>query len=412
MTLFLVLAVLLMAILLIPVLLTLLRARPADATQREELNVALFQERRDELEQELNEGSISEDQYEAARVELERDLLLNTGEEPELESRPARGLAITLGIAVPLLAVFLYLQLGAPDFINPPQLAVQHQSDRNMDMSELTARLAQRLEEDPEDVSGWLLLGRSMQMHQHFDEAASVYERALEKAGEHPELLVDYAEMLAGRQGSMQGRPAELVARALELDAASQGALWLAGAAAFEKSDYPLAVEYWQKLQKSLGSEEDQLAGLLQDNIHEAHQRMGGAIAVEDDVAQQLEPVTGADPVAGSLHLPLRVTLEPDLLGQVQAGQTLFIMARPPAGGMPYAAVRRQAGELPLEMVLDEASLLNRERSLEGVEELEIMARISRSGDAAAVSGDLYGRVLAAPIATGQIEILIDRVQP
>lgn len=276
MTLFIALIVLLTALLLVPLLLALLRPAAQDATRRAELNVALFAERRDELSNELSEGSISAEQYEEARLELERDLLINADAEERSQARPAGGLAALVGIGVPLLAGIVYLQLGAPDFVEPPE-AVQHAAGSragmpDMDMNALTERLTQRLEENPGDVRGWLLLARSMQMHQDFARAADIYERALQRAGEHPELLIDYAELLAGQQGSMQGKPAELVARALQLDPQAQGALWLAGAAAFEKEDYAVAIEHWQVLQKTLT--EDEGLELLEENLVEARRRL------------------------------------------------------------------------------------------------------------------------------------------
>jgi len=276
MTLFIALIVLLTALLLVPLLLALLRPAAQDATRRAELNVVLFAERRDELSNELSEGSISAEQYEEARLELERDLLINADAEERSQARPAGGLAALVGIGVPLLAGIVYLQLGAPDFVEPPE-AVQHAAGSragmpDMDMNALTERLTQRLEENPGDVRGWLLLARSMQMHQDFARAADIYERALQRAGEHPELLIDYAELLAGQQGSMQGKPAELVARALQLDPQAQGALWLAGAAAFEKEDYAAAIEHWQVLQKTLT--EDEGLELLEENIAEARRRL------------------------------------------------------------------------------------------------------------------------------------------
>ncbi|MFA5628034.1 MAG: c-type cytochrome biogenesis protein CcmI [Thiohalomonadaceae bacterium] len=271
MTLFIILALLLTVILMVPLLLPLLRPKSVDTTGRQALNVALFQERRDELEQERTEGSISEDQYEAASLELERDLLINADTDEPGTTRPTYKLAVFVGLGLPLLAALLYWQLGAPDFIDPPA-AVSQQASSDIEMAALTERLAQRLEQNPGDIKGWLLLARSMQMHQDFAKAAEVYERALQRAGEHPDLLVDYAEMLAMQQGSMQGKATELIERALQIDPNAQGALWLAGAAAFEQEEYATAIVHWQKLQQFLSDDDVEAISMLRENIKAAEE--------------------------------------------------------------------------------------------------------------------------------------------
>lgn len=395
MTLFIVLAVLLTAIALLPVLLPLFARQQNKDAGREALNVALYQERRDELEQELAEDSISAEQYEAARLELERDLLLNTGAEERAVPRPSRGLAAAVAIGVPLLAVLLYWQLGAPDFIDAPA-APAHEAGAatDMDMDALTAQLAERLQREPGDVRGWMLLGRSYVMQERYRDAADIYEQGLQRAGEHPELLTDYAEMLAMQQGSMRGKARELVERALRLDPNAQGALWLAGVAAFEDEDYTAAISHWQNLQKLLPAQGDS-AALLRDNINEARARLG-----------QPQPLAEAAPM-----LRLRITLDPALAAKAQPDQVLFIMARPPEGGMPIAALRRQARDLPLSIVLDDGAVLTAGRSLGDFERVEVVARISRSGTAAAASGDLEGSVVIDPRQAEPVEIRIGRVR-
>lgn len=390
------LALLLTVLALLPVLLPLLGARRSRDTGREALNVALFQERRHELEQELAEDSIGAEQYEAARLELERDLLLNAGAEEVAAPRSSRTLALVIGMAVPVLAALIYLQLGASDFVEPPA-AVPHEAGAamDMDMETLTAQLAERLQREPGDVRGWMLLGRSYSMQERYREAAEIYEQALQRAGEHPDLLTDYAEMLALQQGSMDGKARELVERTLRLDPDAQGALWLAGVAAFEQEDYTAAISHWQNLQKLL-PEQGEGAGLLRESINEARARLG-----------EPQPLVSAAPM-----LRLRISLAPDLVARVQPEQVLFIMARPPEGGMPIVALRRQAGDLPLNLVLDDSAALTAGRSLGDFERVEVVARISGSGNAAAASGDLEGSVVVDARRTEPVDVRIERVRP
>lgn len=390
---FVVLLVLVTVLALVPALLPLFRRNRGRDAEREALNVALFQERRDELEQELTEDSISAGQYEAARLELERDLLLNAGAEETAVPRSSRGLAVVIGLGVPLLAGLLYLQLGAPDFVEPPQQAM-HEAPGEMDMATLTRQLAARLQQEPNDMQGWLLLGRSLVMQERYQEAGERYEEALQRLGDHPDLLTDYAEMLALQQGSVRGKARELVERALRLDPDAQGALWLAGVAAFEQEDYTAAISHWQNLQKLVPAQGES-AALLRDNLNEARARLG-----------EPQPLADAAPA-----LRLQISLDSALAARVSPEQVLFVMARPKEGGMPIAAVRRQVRDLPLNIVLDDSALLTAGRSLADFAQVEVVARISRSGNAAAASGDLEGSVAVDPRQVEPVEIRIGRVR-
>ncbi len=396
MTVFILLALLLTVLAMLPVLLPLFRAAHARGQEREALNVALFQERRDELEQELASDAISAEQYDAARLELERDLLLNTGSEDKSEQRPSLRLAVGLGLAVPLLAVLLYTQLGAPDFVNPPQAVHEMAGDNRVDtdMATLTQQLADRLKREPKDAQGWILLGRSLTMQERYAEAGAAYEEGLKNVGDHPDLLTSYAEILAMQQGNLEGRPQQMVRRALELDPDAQGALWLAGVAAFQAEDYSAAIGYWKRLEAMLPPQ-GEAAALVRDNLAEARSRNG-------------EPQALAEAVP---PLRLRISLAPALAAQVQPDQVLFILARPPEGGMPIAAVRRQARDLPLNIVLDESAQLTAGRTLADFAEVEVVARVSRSGSAAAVSGDLEGSAVVKTRDGKPVVIEINRVR-
>jgi cytochrome c-type biogenesis protein CcmH len=394
---FVLLALLLTVLALLPVVLPLFRTARARGQEREALNVALFQERRDELEQELGDDAISADQYEAARLELERDLLLNTGNEGKTEQRPSRRLALVLGLAVPLLAGLLYVQLGATDFIDLPEAthAAADEPVVDTDMATLTQQLADRLKREPKDAQGWILLGRSLTMQERYAEAGAAYEEGLKNVGDHPDLLTSYAEILAMQQGDMKGRPQQMVRRALELDPDAQGALWLAGIAAFQAEDYAAAIGHWKRLEAMLPPQ-GEAAGLVRDNLAEARARSG-------------EPQALAEAVP---PLRLRISLAPALAAQAQPDQVLFILARPPEGGMPIAAVRRQVRDLPLNIVLDESAQLTAGRSLADFAQVEVVARVSRSGSAGAVSGDLEGSAVVDTRATAPVVIEIGRVRP
>jgi cytochrome c-type biogenesis protein CcmH len=138
------------------------------------------------------------------------------------------------------------------------------------------AGLAARLKENPNDAKGWAMLARSYQSFNRYKEASDAYARAAELTGTDAQLWADYAESLAlANDSQLQGRPVELINKALQLDPKNQKALWLAGNAAFQAQDFQQAVSYWEKLEKLL-PEGSEGAQSVATSIEEARARING----------------------------------------------------------------------------------------------------------------------------------------
>lgn len=169
----------------------------------------------------------------------------------------ARAPAVAAGVAVPLLAVPLYLALGNPAALSPQQQAGPHGAGPQQ-IDAMVGQLAARLERNPQDGEGWILAARSLATLGRFDEASSAFARAVVLFPDRAQLLADYADTLAAaRGGSLRGEPEQLVDRALRLEPDNPKALALAGKIAFDDKEFGKAVDYWQRLQGSIpaGSE-------------------------------------------------------------------------------------------------------------------------------------------------------------
>jgi cytochrome c-type biogenesis protein CcmH len=126
----------------------------------------------------------------------------------------------------------------------------------------MVAKLAERMQANPDDMQGWLMLARSYKTMGRYEDAAAAYGKAEKVIDDDPELLASYAETLAMASGKgLKGKPAQLIARALKLDPKQPHALFLAGAAAMEAGDKKQGIAYWEALlpQVEPGSEIDQL---------------------------------------------------------------------------------------------------------------------------------------------------------
>lgn len=396
---------------LLPALLGRSQARVAPA---DEANLAVFRDRLAELEAERDAGVLSPAQFEQARYELDRDLLHDIPRARHVdvgaERRRRRGwTAGAVALGLPVLALTLYGLLGAPELITlapPAQNAHSPHGDSPMHaIDEMVARLAARLQQQPNDGEGWAMLGRSYVTLNRASEAVVAFSKAHALIGDQPQLLADYAEALALANGEeLAGKPAQLVARALELAPTNQKALWLAGVEAANRGARQEADEHWQRLLKQLPAA-SQEAETLRQQIAELE---GTGVAAEAAAPNAVAPSAVAP------ALDVRVSLAPALADQVAPGDTLFVFARAARGpAMPLAMVRRQARELPLAVTLDDSLAMAPNMKLSNFTEVVVGARVSKSGNALPQSGDLQGLSAAIPVsASGALEVVINQVVP
>lgn len=366
------------------------------STLHNELNLAIYQQRINELEEE-GEDNLSPEQKDIMRQEMKRSLLQDMREkEDKAGSLKQRSgiLATFVGVSIPLLALGLYSVIGPAEL--PEILAGQAvvptetrnaQADTQLpDVGEMVAKLEQRLKEDPQNAEGWQMLGRSYMYMQRYNDAANAYEKSLALDEKSAAVLTEYAEALAMiREGDMLGKPTEYVLQALELEPTYPKALWLAGAAKIQIQDYQGAINYWQRLMK-MNEPGTKGALELQKRIDMAAQSLrdsGGKPVLEKPTAQ-LEIKT---------IISVEVKLDPALASKANPEDTLFVYAKAVNGPpMPLAIVRKQVKDLPLKVVLDDSMAMTPRARMSNFERIYVGARISKSGNATREEGDLQGR--------------------
>lgn len=392
------LAVLLLAATLALLLPALLRQRkPVSEADRRESNLAIFRDQLGELERERAEGSLSEEDFAQARRELQRRLLDETAsaETPASTAPAGRKTAIALVVALPLAAAAGYLLLGTPQGLDPLQT---RSVASGQEIEDMLGTLVARLEKNPDDAKGWVMLARSYKALGRFAEAAEAYGKAGPLVDEDASLLADHADALAQAQGgTLQGKPGELIARALKLNPDEPQALLLAGAAAIDRQDFAAAAEHWTRLLKQLepGSEEAQT--------------IEQAIARAREIAAQ----AGKNKAAAGPALSGEVRLSPQLAGRVKPDDVVFVFARAGEGSrMPLAAVRATAADLPLRFRLDDSMSLAGGRKLSEFKTVSVEARVARAGQAQSSSGDLFGVLDGISPGSSDLRLIIDRVQP
>lgn len=424
----------LMVLLVLFVLVTPILRQPSKepVDDRREQNVALARQDLAELEANFKDGKMTPEAYEETKGELEQGLFDDLQVDDDLVQKTS-GIsrkvgAIIVAILVPLGALGMYYQYGAPLGIEESKKKGLTQEERKQsDIGTMVAQLEQKMEANPDDVMGWKMLGRTYAVMERFPDSIAAYEKAVKLAPNDPDALLPLADMLGrANDRNLTGRPAELIQRALQAEPNSIMGIWMAGMAERQLGNNAKAVEYWKQLESTLkpGSE-DLLA--VQELIAEA----GGVVAAPAPVVvAPVAPVTPASPMApaapsqaaqaatadvvkGSAQgITVTVDLSEEFKAEANPQQRVFIYAKAMVGPpMPLAAARKTVADLPVTIVLDDSMAMMPQMKLSGFADVKVGARISQSGQPTASSGDLFAE--QSNVKAGQkVTLTIDQVVP
>jgi len=246
-----------------------------------EQNISIYRDQLTELEADLRNGIISEDQYEQDRDEIKRRLLddVSGPTSERVTKHPAeRRTAYAIAVALPLLAIVLYAKFGninarSAETESPPAAAAPNSEGGGMSQAQIeanVAKLAKRMESNPADAQGWIMLARSYDTLGKYNESSKAYEKAIALKPRDADLLARLAFALAMANGQkFEGRPMELLKQALQIDPDNANVLGLAGGAAFAQKNYKQAIEYWEKLLKQIPPESE-LGQAVSEKLREA----------------------------------------------------------------------------------------------------------------------------------------------
>lgn len=248
--------------------LALRRAQPGAGGDEAGSNVRILRTQLAELRAEFDAGSIDMPTFDAAHAELERRVLVEAAPQGARAGKGLRGATLLL-LCIPLIALVLYARLGNRQALDPA--AVRPASAFTpQDVEAMVERLARRMQADPSDAQGWMLLARSYMAMQRFDAARDAYAQAAERRTGDAQLLADYADASAMAQGqSLQGEPQRLITQALQVDPDNLKALALAAAAALQRGEAQAAVAHFERALRVVPPDSP-FAADLQDGLRQA----------------------------------------------------------------------------------------------------------------------------------------------
>lgn len=303
------------------------------------------------------------------------------------------------------------LSAGMYDAVGRPDVPSGRSGVNNGDlppMDDVIVSLEARLAENPDDINGWNMLGRTYMTMRNYEAAAETYEKLMEIEGaQNAQTMVDLAIAISNRdQKPIEGRTASLVENALALDPNNQAALFYAGVAAANRGETDLAADRWEIL---LGlNPPPEVRSVLEQNI-----------AIWRGEAEAPAPPAAAAATAAQPDLPddavvsARISLSEQAMANITQNASVFIIARDPAAPSPPIAVaRRMLTDLPTVVSLSDAQSMVAGRNLSAFAEIELLARVSLSGGPAAKSGDWFGSMLVRPAENNSVMLTIDRQVP
>ncbi len=415
------------------VLRPLLRARPADAAVSDDdaRRLAVYRDRRREIEADRDAGRIDAAEADRAIDELAADAastgaLAGAGATAANAATAAHGtaaaaprrlaLAAAVSVAIPVIAAAVYLQLGAPMLVGvDPQTMRGGDSEVTPEMLDRAiAELEQKTRSAP-TAETWVMLAQARRMKGDGPGAVAAYGEASALEPRNARLLADWAETIAiVANGDFSGRPVELLERALAIEATNPKAMAMMGIAQYRLGNPRKGLEYLRALQATApaGSEQAQRIGEVIARIESELAQGGSASATQQPPAAA--PPTAApaasasDRSAGTISGTLSISeaLRRGLPGDA----TVFVVARAPEGPrVPYAVLRMRVSDLPAPFTLSDAQSMDPSRRLSAAGSVVIEARVSRSGTAQRQAGDPIGSVgPVVPGATG-VGLTIDR---
>lgn len=289
--------------------------------------------------------------------------------------REARGVALAIGALVLVSTGLLYRIVGTPDALDPAALRAPET------IGEAIAQLERSLARDPGQKEGWMLLGMAYQRQGELAKSRDAYARAARLAPADPDALTEAAQSraLAAPDRRFDAEAVAMLQAALKTSPDHQRARWFLGVAQRQAGDDAAAAATWEPL---LGALQGGTADTLRSEVNAARAAAG--------LAPLAPPAPAATADAGALQV--KVALDPDFAARVRLDGTaqVFVIARQPGGPpMPVAVERHGVADLPFTATLDDADSPMPTLKLSQLREVELVARLSASGNAMKQDGDV-----------------------
>lgn len=253
--------------------------KPGAGISSERINAEIHRDQLKALENDLARGVISQQDFESSRDELQLRLLDDTRDDGAAQATQQHSFltpkitSIVISVAIPVLAIGIYMQLGNPGAINP--LPGGRQMATDPQVQQMIDNLIAKLKANPDNPKGWAMLARSYVVMGKLDDAEEAFKKVGDAINTDADIMVEYADLLAVKNNNnIEGRPIELVKKALTINPHHPMGLMMSGVAAYRRADFKMAAAEWEKLLAMLepGSADAQQ---VEANVNDARGKAG-----------------------------------------------------------------------------------------------------------------------------------------
>ena len=404
----------------------------SDEESRAQLNTSIYKERLLELQSELRLGTIDEKQFGELELELQSTLLSDIPEQEVVNAdqsahvsnastQMSRGQGVTVGLVVTVVfaaSVFGFYGFFVHDERSTEWIALQEKMrpvldqtlyglgtpDKKLEYSyaDFIRSLQSRLQTDAGNVAGWVILGKAYQQVDMPELALEAFEKAYQISPMDIEVMLGVAgAKIYSAKGRLDDESRQLIAAVLRREPSNANALMLKGMSSFSSGLYQEAIDAWQmmlQLGEGQGTTEQSSKGklALQKSIALAREKLAGRLyspTRSEESSTQLKPIEKGDSDVQSegrlTEIKVMVDISPTLLSKVNSTDILFIFAKAVDGPpMPVAAVKRTDLAFPMLVTLDDSTAVTARFKLSNFDQVRLEARISKSGQPTATSGD------------------------
>jgi len=393
---------------------------------RQRQNVLIFKERLAELEAEYAQGKHKEETFVQLKSELEAGLLIDAeqtentkgSESAKKQQKGSSASVATLGFKnltiIGLSAVLIialsygsYFKLGAYDDVS--QASAMRFDDQEIkqakasaeqgDMTALLEQLYQKLQQSPENIEGWRLLARSAMNTEYYDLAVESYTHIIRIFDATDESTASVYGLLAQahyyqNQGQFNSAVQSALDQAFKENPNEVNSLGLMAINAFANENYSVAIEFWQRILVAVPDHPSKIS--IEAGIQRAQIALGETpMNIKQPISQTTDVAKNTERNDAVARIQVEVNITPEVLAQVNANDTVFIFAKAAAGtgpAMPLAARKLKVSDLPITIELNDQSAMGPMAKLSQVTRANVVARISKSGQPIAQTGDYEGR--------------------
>ena len=341
------------------------RRRGRIETQHDQVVRDVYRNRLVELERETEDSTLrAEIETELGAVLLTEEVRAQDSDAGEdVTDRGHKTGVWLMAMLIPVCAVVLYTAVADPGLeeIRGAEEVLTLAVEDGVALESWALRLHQRTSAAADDSKSWYLLGHTYLKLGRYAEAAEAFATTLQLAGDDINVQVYWLQArYMAAQGVLDEVSRNLAAKVLEQQPSMSVVLEMLAVDAFRSGDAEKSISLLNR-----------------------------AVAGSSDIRQQASFAMAISQVRKSLaEPPPGVTVAVTSTDEVPAHATVFVIARPPGGGMPYAVVKRPAFLVPFEVHLDDLVSMSAARKLSDAQEYEVIVRLSPSGAAMAHPGD------------------------